>query len=301
MSAADSATRLDVWLAEERGVSRPAARALIDAGLVTVNGRSAKAGQKIAATDVVDVAAVAEPPKPAPVAAPEVALTVVYEDDDLAVIDKPAGMVVHPAPGHPHGTLADGLRQRGSTWSLVGGEERPGIVHRLDRDTSGLLVVAKTETAHRALALQLSKRTLRRTYWALVHGVVEEDTATIDAPIGRDAKDRKKMAVIEGGRDSITNFEVIERFRGHTALSVSLQSGRTHQIRVHLAYIRKPVVGDPLYGPSARGPLPPFWRLALHATELEFVHPTTQELRRFESLLPEPLLSMRDAAQNGSI
>ncbi len=224
---------------------------------------------------------------------PLVHLSVVFEDDWLAVIDKPAGLVVHPAPGHADGTLADGLRQRGTTWSLLGGAERPGIVHRLDRDTSGLLVVAKTEAAHRALAAQLADRSLGRRYWAMVHGRVAEDTARIEAPIGRDPRERKRMAVVDNGRDAVTEFVVLERFAAHTTLDVGLWTGRTHQIRVHLAHIGKPVVGDPLYGRRGDRLIEPAApRLALHANRLRFLHPVDGKPRQFESSLPQELVDL---------
>ena len=219
------------------------------------------------------------------VPAPE--LSIVHEDDWLAVVDKPSGMVVHPAPGHPTGTLADALTARGTTWSLLGGRERAGIVHRLDRDTSGLLVVAKTEAAHRSLARQLSDRTLGRTYWALVEGGFREETGTIDAPIARHPRDRRRMAIVEGGREAITDFRVVERLGGATVLEVTLRTGRTHQIRVHLASIGHPVVGDAVYGhPDAA-----LGRPALHAMRLRFRHPEDGTERTFVAPVPGELLA----------
>jgi 23S rRNA pseudouridine1911/1915/1917 synthase len=343
------ATRLDVWLTRERSITRHAAQTMIDAGLVTVNGRPGRAGQRVREHDVVAVAEVtagatgaggdergrtparavesgprvervsgrstaaratgrghagvtlergtggtrssAGPAAPTVTEAPTSApINIVYEDDWLAVVDKPAGMVVHPAPGHPQGTLADALRERGTTWSLLGGEERAGIVHRLDRDTSGLLIVAKTESAHRALAEQLRNRTLGRTYWALVHGGFREETGTIDAPIGRDPRNRKRMAIVDNGRAAVSDFRVVERLGTMSVLEVSLRSWRTHQIRVHLAYIGHPVVGDELYG---RGE-PKLGRPALHATRLKFIHPSDGSSREYESLIPEALLTFAD-------
>jgi 23S rRNA pseudouridine1911/1915/1917 synthase len=285
--------RLDVWLAEHRNVTRHAARTLIDAGLVTVDGRTGRPGQRVRdnATVVVEPGEASDPESSAPLRAqPQVDLTVVYEDDALAVIDKPSGLVVHPAPGHPSGTLADGLKQRGTTWSLLGGAERAGIVHRLDRDTSGLLVVAKTEAAHRSLARQLSDRTLGRTYWALVHGGFREESGTIDAPIGRHPRDRRRMAIIEGGREAVTDFRVIERLNGATVLELSLRTGRTHQIRVHLASIGHPIIGDTVYGrPDAD-----LGRPALHAMRLRLVHPVDGTERTFDSPLPPELVAARD-------
>ena len=285
--------RLDVWLAEHRNVTRHAARTLIDAGLVTVDGRTGRPGQRVRdnATVVVEPGEMANPEASGPVRAqPQVDLTVVYEDDALAVIDKPSGLVVHPAPGHPSGTLADGLKQRGTTWSLLGGTERAGIVHRLDRDTSGLLVVAKTEAAHRSLARQLSDRTLGRTYWAVVHGGFREESGTIDAPIGRHPRDRRRMAIIEGGREAVTDFRVLERLNGATVLELSLRTGRTHQIRVHLASIGHPIIGDTVYG----RPDPDLRRPALHAMRLRLVHPVDGTERTFNSPLPPELVAARD-------
>jgi 23S rRNA pseudouridine1911/1915/1917 synthase len=292
------APRLDVWLVANRGITRSAAQALVDAGLVTVNGRPGRAGQRIGETDVVHVA---EPPPraaAAPPPGPRVELQVVHEDEWLAVIDKPAGLVVHPAPGHPHGTVADALRQRGDAWSLVGGEERAGIVHRLDRYTSGLMVVAKTEAAHRSLAAQLADRTLGRSYWALVWGGVTEETGRVDAPIGRDPRDRKRMAVVDHGRASVTDFRVVERLAQAAVLDVSLRTGRTHQVRVHLAYIGRPIVGDPVYG---RRHDPHTGRPALHARALHFVHPGDGAPRDFESPLPADLQSLLHRAREGGL
>jgi len=290
-TAAVVTPRLDMWLADSRQITRHAARTLIDAGLVTVDGRPGRPGQRI--RDTAEVVVTKPPPSPTPVtrngaaAHPATALYIVYEDDWLAIVDKPSGMVVHPAPGHPSGTLADALKDRGTTWSLLGGSERAGIVHRLDRDTSGLLVVAKTEAAHRNLAKQLSDRSLGRTYWALVHGGFREDAGTIDAPIARHPRDRRRMAIVEGGRAAVTDFRVLERLSGATVLEVSLRTGRTHQIRVHLASIGHPIVGDTVYGrpDSALG------RPALHAMRLRLRHPADGSERSYESAVPEELVA----------
>jgi 23S rRNA pseudouridine1911/1915/1917 synthase len=289
-TAVVAAPRLDVWLADTRSITRHAARTLIDAGLVTVDGRPGRPGQRVRDAAVVLVAPgdAMESGAPTHGAHPlePVDLNVVYEDAALAVIDKPAGMVVHPAPGHPTGTLADGLKQRGTTWSLLGGAERAGIVHRLDRDTSGLLVVAKTEAAHRSLSKQLSDRSLGRTYWALVHGGFREESGTIDAPIARHPRDRRRMALVEGGREAVTDFRVVERLDGATILELSLRTGRTHQIRVHLASIGHPIIGDGVYGrPDAE-----LGRPALHAMRLRFVHPVDGTERSFESPIPATLV-----------
>ncbi len=287
--------RLDMWLADSRQITRHAARTLIDAGLVTVDGRPGRPGQRVRESAEVLVA----PPVELDAApesrhrsddVPATELSIVYEDTWLAVVDKPSGMVVHPAPGHPSGTLADALKERGTTWSLLGGSERAGIVHRLDRDTSGLLVVAKTEAAHRSLAKQLSDRSLGRTYWALVHGGFREDTGTIDAPIARHPRDRRRMAIVEGGREAITDFRVVERLSGATVVEVSLRTGRTHQIRVHLSSIGHPIVGDAVYGrPDAN-----LKRPALHAMRLRLRHPADGTERSYESPVPEELIAATD-------
>jgi len=289
-TAAVAAPRLDMWLADSRHITRHAARTLIDAGLVTVDGRPGRPGQRV--RDTAEVIVTQPGPTITPVmrldaaAQPATALCIVDEDAWLAIVDKPSGMVVHPAPGHPDGTLADALKDRGTTWSLLGGSERAGIVHRLDRDTSGLLVVAKTEAAHRNLAKQLSDRSLGRTYWALVHGGFREDTGTIDAPIARHPRDRRRMAIVEGGREAITDFRVVERLSGATVLEVSLRTGRTHQIRVHLASIGHPIVGDSVYG----RPDPDLRRPALHAMRLRLRHPGDGSERSYESPIPDELI-----------
>jgi 23S rRNA pseudouridine1911/1915/1917 synthase len=293
--------RLDLWLVANRHISRSAAQALVAAGAVRVNGRPARAGQRVGDHDSVVVSEPLTPPlaRVAPASpSPAVPLHVVYEDEMIAVIDKPFGLVVHPAPGHPHGTLADGLRQRGDVWSFLGGAERPGIVHRLDRTTSGLLVVAKTEAAHRSLSAQLAARTLGRTYWAMVWGGFTETTGEIDKPIGRDPRQRQRMAVTDRGRAAQTQFRVVERLGALTVLDVTLRTGRTHQIRVHLASIGRPIVGDPVYG-RRRGAAAD--RPALHARRLQLVHPGDGSERVFESPLPGDLESLLERARRGEL
>jgi 23S rRNA pseudouridine1911/1915/1917 synthase len=279
---------------EQAGVSRSAAQSLIAGGHVRVNDRAAKSGQRVRAADEVVVRIPPPLPAAAVAAGPAVNLSIVYEDGAVAVIDKPAGLVVHPAPGHPTGTLADGLRQRGTTWSQLGGDERPGIVHRLDRDTSGLLVVAKTEAAHRSLSLQLQRRTLGRVYWVLVHGSFRETTGRIEAPIGRDPGHRQRMAVVDEGRAAVTDFVVMERLRKCTRLEVRLLTGRTHQIRVHLASIGHPIAGDPVYG--RRGDTL-CARPALHAQRITFLHPDDGRRCEFQSPPPADLEDALAAAR----
>jgi 23S rRNA pseudouridine1911/1915/1917 synthase len=296
-TVASGAERLDTWLSADQGISRSAAQALITAGLVKVNGRPGRSGQRLRPGDAVVIL----PAPPSPGGEPagvRVPLQVVHEDEWLAVIDKPAGMVVHPAAGHPGGTLADGLRQRGDTWSLAGGPERPGIVHRLDRYTSGLLVVAKTEAAHRTLAAQLADRTLGRDYWALVWGGVGEDSGRIDAPIGRDPRHRQRMAVVDDGRPAITDFRVVERCPQATVLDISLRTGRTHQIRVHCAWIGRPVVGDRVYGRRDESAAA---RPALHARRLHLRHPADGAEREFVSPLPPDLEDLAQRARRGDL
>ena len=219
----------------------------------------------------------AEPEETA-VQAQDIPLDVVYEDGDVIVVNKPAGLVVHPAPGHPDGTLVNALLHHcGDSLSGVGGEKRPGIVHRIDRDTSGLIIAAKNDAAHLALSAQLSDHTLARTYECLVVGNLREDSGTVDAPIGRHPTDRKKMAVnTRNGRRAVTHWEVIARYRGVTHVRCRLETGRTHQIRVHMAYIGHPILGDTVYG--AKKPVPGLTGQCLQAVELRFVHPCTGEL-----------------------
>jgi 23S rRNA pseudouridine1911/1915/1917 synthase len=288
-----AALRLDIRVMQQEQVSRSAAQSLIEGGHVRVNDRPAKSGQRVRTADRVVVTIPAPPEPAAEHQGPAVPLVIVYEDDSLAVIDKPAGLVVHPAPGHPAGTLADGLRQRGTTWSQLGGDERPGIVHRLDRDTSGLLVVAKTEAAHRSLSLQLQRRTLGRVYWALVHGVFREATGRIEAPIGRDPGHRQRMAVVDAGRAAITEFAVAQRMRRFSRLEVRILTGRTHQIRVHLASISHPIAGDAVYGRRGDVLCP---RPALHAQRLSFLHPDDGRLCEFECAVPADLVAAVAAA-----
>jgi 23S rRNA pseudouridine1911/1915/1917 synthase len=246
-----------------------------------VNGRTADPADRVVAGDVVDFeipeAYVSE------AAAEAIALEVVYEDADLAVINKPAGMVVHPAPGHYTGTLVNALLGRGGSWSAVGGSTRPGIVHRLDKGTSGLIVVARNDVSHRTLSAQLKDRSLSRTYMAIVRGRMREDAGELEGPIGRDPKERKRMAVVSGGRFARTRYQVVERARAHTLLRCDLDTGRTHQIRVHLAALGHPIAGDAEYGGRKPGEPP---RPMLHAWRLRLRHPHTQAVMSFEAPPP---------------
>jgi 23S rRNA pseudouridine1911/1915/1917 synthase len=276
------ASRLDQYLAGLLpGQSRTRVQRLIADGHVRVNEGAARAGLRLHKGDRLSW----ELPPPAPThLQPEAMdLRVLYEDDDLVVIDKPAGLVVHPGPGHATGTLVHGLLARGAGWSTIGGTERPGIVHRLDRDTSGLMVVARNDETHRALTRQLQQRLMTRRYRAIVVGEVADPAARIEAPIGRDVKHRQRMTVVARGREAITEFVRLGIAGGHTLLQVSLTTGRTHQIRVHLAFIKHPVLGDPVYG--HRSPL--IARPALHAEALTLRHPRTGKSMTWQAAPPD--------------
>ncbi len=278
--------RLDVFLSEASGLTRSRIAALMEEGRVTVDGQVVqKAGQKAKAGQTVVLTIPA--PKPAIPEAQDIPLTILYEDKDLAVVVKPCGMVVHPAAGNEDGTLVNALLHHLDSLGGIGGELRPGIVHRLDKDTSGLLLVAKNDAAQLALSEQLSARTMEKHYRALVEGNIREDSGRIEAAIARSKKDRKKMAVDDEGREAITEWTVLSRGRGVTLLDVHILTGRTHQIRVHTRHIGHPVCGDPIYG-SPKGAKVP--RLMLHAYSLSFTHPTTGERMTFCAELPEEFL-----------
>ncbi|HEX9109563.1 MAG TPA: RluA family pseudouridine synthase [Longimicrobiales bacterium] len=296
----DPGLRLDTWLAARLPeLSRSRIAALLEDGRVTVNGRAVRKSHRTEEGDVVDV--IVPAPEASTVAAEALPLSIVYQDADLLVLEKPAGIVVHPAPGHRSGTVVNALLHHISDLSGIGGVLRPGIVHRLDKDTSGLLLVAKNDEAHRALSEALKRREIHRVYWALAWGHLAEDNLTVDAPLARAATDRKRMAVVPGGRRAVTRFRRLERWVAADLLRAELETGRTHQIRVHLAHIGHPVVGDPVYGAAGArrisGPgsgwakriaaLVP--RQFLHAAELSFIHPRTGQPLRFRSKLPDDL------------
>ena len=286
-----SGQRWDVFLAAALGpeLSRSRLQHLIQMGRVQVQGKAPKASLRVSGGEQIIVKV--PPPEPLAVVAEDRPLTVIYEDQYLLVIDKPAGLVVHPAPGHRRGTVVNALLAHcGDKLADIGGKLRPGIVHRLDKDTSGLLVVAKTEAAHQGLTLALKERTVKRSYLCLAHGWMKPDQSTVDAPIGRHPKMRLKMAVVPSGRSARTYFTVLERLENYSYLKATLDTGRTHQIRVHLAFVGHPVVGDPLYG-RRQGNLG-LKRQFLHAAKLSFLHPVTGEELGFSSPLPEDLMAV---------
>ena len=277
--------RLDVLAAEAAGVTRSRAGALIRDGQARVNGVvQTKAGFKLRPGDRVELAL--PEAAPARVEAQDIPIEVLYQDDDLAVVYKPSGMVVHPAAGNPDGTLVNALLQRLDHLSGVGGEIRPGIVHRIDKDTSGLLLVAKNDFSHLALSEQIRAHSVQRAYMAIVQGGMRADSGTVDGPIGRHPTDRKKMAIVPGGREAVTHWRVLEALKGATLLECRLTTGRTHQIRVHMASIGHPLLGDPLYGPK-KPPYPVTGGQLLHAFRLGFMHPRSGEELLFEAP-PEP-------------
>jgi 23S rRNA pseudouridine1911/1915/1917 synthase len=257
---------------------------------VTLNGGKARAADHVHEGDVVELDF--EAPTAARLEPESIPLEVVYEDQDLLVVVKPAGMVVHPSAGHGSGTLVHALLGRGGAWSTAAGEGRPGIVHRLDRGTSGLMLVARNDRAHRALAAQLANRALSRAYLAIVRGTVKDAAGELEGAIARHPRDRKRMAVVEGGRYARTRYEVVERLRGHTLVRCDLYTGRTHQIRVHLAAFGHPVAGDAQYGGAARGEP---GRPMLHAYRLRLRHPSTGELLEFESEPPADFKSFLES------
>lgn len=274
--------RLDVRLSRETGMTRSRVETLIREGRAQVNGAvEKKPGRKVSETDAVscDVS----PPVAVEAQPEDIPLQILYEDDDLAVVVKPCGMVVHPAAGNEDGTLVNALLFHLKNLSGIGGALRPGIVHRLDKDTSGLLLVAKNDAAHAALSDALKARTIHKTYRAVARGAFKEPTGVVEAPIGRSPKDRKKMAIVPDGRYARTEYRVLEPLRGATLVDVNLITGRTHQIRVHFASIGHPLLGDPLYGGKNQ---PSVGRLMLHARRIEFTHPTTGQPMVFEA--PEP-------------
>lgn len=291
--------RLDAFLARSvPDLTRSAAQRLLERGAVTLRGRAAKKNDKTRLGDSLTVCL--PEPQPVDLVPQNIPLDVIYEDDDVIVVNKPVGLVVHPAPGHPDGTLVNALLYHcGTSLSGINGELRPGIVHRIDRDTSGLIIAAKNDFAHQALSAQLQDHSLCRTYEAVVVGNLREDSGTVDAPIGRCPSDRKKMAVVrQGGRNAVTHWQVLERFPGYTYVRCRLETGRTHQIRVHMAYIGHPLYGDTVYG--AKKPVPGMTGQCLHAVGLTFRHPRTGEMVELSCPLNEEFAAFLRKLRGGA-
>lgn len=277
--------RIDKALSEEvKDISRVAIQRMIEVGNITVNGNKTKASYKIANGDKVVV--IIEEPKDTSIKAQDIPLDIVYEDSDILVVNKQKGLVVHPGNGNPDGTLVNAIMNYcKDSLSGIGGEIRPGIVHRIDKDTSGLLIIAKNDKAHIALTEMLKNHEIKKTYLALVRGVLKENNATINMPIARSERDRTKMAVSRKGKDAVTHFKVIERFKGYTYIEVNIETGRTHQIRVHMSQIGYPLVGDNVYS-NGKNPFGVEGQM-LHSYKLEFNHPITGEKLSLEAKLPD--------------
>ncbi|MCP3026191.1 RluA family pseudouridine synthase [Halobacillus sp. A5] len=278
----DESQRIDKLLSDViEDVSRSQIQSWLKDKYVEVNGESVKSNYKVQAGDVISwrIPEV----KPLEMEAENIELDIIYEDSDVIVVNKPSGMVVHPAAGHEHGTLVNALLYHCNDLSGINGVERPGIVHRIDKDTSGLLMVAKNDRAHESLVKQLMDKSVERKYVAIVHGTISHEYGTIDAPIGRDPKDRQRMAVVDGGREAVTHFQVLEHFNDFSYVECKLETGRTHQIRVHMRYINHPLAGDPKYGPRKTLDID---GQALHAKSLGFTHPGTGEWKLFEAEPP---------------
>ena len=288
--------RLDQFLAGTRsGLTRAQLHRLIVDGQVRLNGSLAKPSQRVRRGDLVSLTV--PPPRKMDVTPQWMPLTLVYQDDEIVVIDKPPGLSVHPGPGHPDRTLVNGLLARCPDIKGIGGVIRPGIVHRLDKDTSGLMVVAKTQQAHQSLSDQLKDRQVKKRYMALATGELAKRSGRVDAPIARDPRHRKRMAVVVGGRESRTGYRVLEYVAGNSLLEVDLETGRTHQIRVHLAYIGHPLLGDAVYGrPSSL-----LNRHFLHAHHLGFRHPKSGVTVEFDSPLPDDLAEALDRLRSGAV
>lgn len=284
VEAQDANRRIDLFLNDEiEDISRSALHKLIEKGNITVNKKIVSKSYKLRTGDIIDVNI--PPAEAVEIEAENIPLEILYEDNDLIVVNKPQGMVVHPAPGHYTGTLVNALMYHcGEKLSGINGELRPGIVHRIDKDTSGVLVMAKSDTAHRGLSAQLAEHSMKRIYNALVYNGFDNNEGTISTNIGRSQNDRKKMAVVKDGRNAVTHYKVLERLGRFTLVELRLETGRTHQIRVHMSHIGHPLLGDPVYGPkkqafSTDGQI-------LHAKVLGFIHPVTGEYMEFETELP---------------
>ena len=289
-------SRLDKYLMGLLDISRSKAQKLIDNGNILVNGNVSKSSYSIKLDDVIEVVSMED--EKVEILPENIKLDIIYEDDYLIVVNKPSGMVVHPGNGHYSGTLVNALMYHcNSNLSSINGSVRPGIVHRIDADTSGLLLVAKNDMVHNDLAKQISEKSVVRKYISLVHGVINEDSATVDAPIGRDKSDRKKMCVTaDNSKDSVTHLRVLERYEDATLIECKLETGRTHQIRVHMEYIKHPVVNDPVYGFNKLEDKD-FGQM-LHAKEIGFVHPITHEFMDFEVDVPDKFKEILNKYKN---
>ena len=286
--------RLDKYLIDKLDISRSKVQEMIKQDLVLVNEKVVKNSYILKLNDAIEV--IGELKKEDSVNPEKMDLNIVYEDEDVIVINKPSGLVVHPAAANYNNTLVNGLLYYTKNLSSSNGEERPGIVHRIDKDTSGLMIVAKNDKAHEFLSSQLKDKSLSRVYLALVHGKINHDTGTIDAPIGRDPKDRKKMCVTDvNSKEAITHFEVLERYKNASLIRCKLETGRTHQIRVHLSYINHPIINDPVYGSKKK--VTSFGQM-LHATELSFIHPKTNEKMTFKCEAPEEFNKILEEYKN---
>ena len=276
--------RIDAYISENTDYSRTAVQRLIEENKIVVNGKIEKASYKVQNGDKIEIEE--EPAKEIELKAQDIPLEILYEDNDIIVVNKPKGMVVHPANGNPDGTLVNAIMSIcKDSLSGIGGEIRPGIVHRLDKNTSGAIIIAKNDKAHINLSEQLKNHEIKKTYIALVRGIVKENNATINMPIGRSKKDRKKMAVDKNGKDAITHFKVLKRYSNCSLLEINIETGRTHQIRVHLSHIGYPIIGDDVYSNGKNK-----WNIegqCLHAKSLEFAHPITGEKMHIEAELPE--------------
>ena len=286
--------RVDSYLMNNTEYTRSKIQKMLKNGNITINNKLVKNSYNVKNGDVIEINELIQEEMSA--VPEEMDLDIVYEDNDVIVVNKDNGVVVHPAIGNNHGTLVNGLLYHSKSLSSINGEFRPGIVHRIDAYTTGLLMVAKNDYAHEFLAQQLSNKTTTRKYWALVWGVINHDTGTIDAPIGRDANDRKKMAVTDvNSKEAITHFKVLERYKDATLIELVLETGRTHQIRVHMQYIGYPIINDPVYG---RKKIIDDSGQCLHAKTLGFIHPTTKEYMEFDSELPTCFLNILNKFKN---
>ena len=280
----EESKRIDAYISENTEYSRTAVQRLIEENKITVNGKKEKASYKVQNGDKIEIEE--EPAKEIELKAQDIPLEILYEDNDIIVVNKPKGMVVHPANGNPDGTLVNAIMSIcKDSLSGIGGEIRPGIVHRLDKNTSGAIIIAKNDKAHINLSEQLKNHEIKKTYIALVRGVVKENNATINMPIGRSKKDRKKMDVDKNGKEAITHFKVLKRYKDCTLLEINIETGRTHQIRVHLSHIGYPIIGDEVYSNGKNK-----WNIegqCLHAKSLDFKHPITGKNMHIEAPIPE--------------